>query len=169
MFSTPSTPHAPDLPPLALAPSGQTQRSSGLANRDNPQGFGCLRDEDVDGRDHTSHKLTMSTKMKMDGVGSDLNVNGSGGLRAEADDRICQGAGGNLESWRGPAGPDNWARTAREPKVMLYYGHAYISFASAGPSTRTLISTSLLESQPAVPQSNVVTSATSHVQSSHPN
>jgi hypothetical protein len=83
MFSTPSTPHAPDLPPLALAPSGQTQRSSGLANRDNPQGFGCLRDEDVDGRDHTSHKLTMSTKMKMDGVGSDLNVNGSGGLRAE--------------------------------------------------------------------------------------
>ncbi|KIJ97796.1 hypothetical protein K443DRAFT_105092, partial [Laccaria amethystina LaAM-08-1] len=27
---------------------------------------------------------------------------------------ICQGAGGNLERWKGPVGPDSWARTARE-------------------------------------------------------
>ena len=81
-------PHAPDLPPPAVCPSSSAVRP----RHDGPADweiettsgvFGYLGDEDVDGPEHSSHKLAMTTQTKKDGGGSDLNVNGSDGLRAE--------------------------------------------------------------------------------------
>ncbi|KIJ92919.1 hypothetical protein K443DRAFT_418654 [Laccaria amethystina LaAM-08-1] len=67
--------HHHQCPPQTIDPFAQKRRSSGLANRDKPQEFGCLGEEDVDGGDHSScedHKDDDAWG------GSDLNMNGGG-------------------------------------------------------------------------------------------